>query len=269
MANFVNGVWENAGNGFWEIKKPYETLGIARVSKHMLSYWPRIKKYENYLIKYFQTGIRKDIEPTIWLPHYDPVYNQYQEEIEGYVKAVWLTHGFFTEGGLRKPIGVHWSPISLDWRIHPGGTRQAIIKYFAPDIIDCMCFNTGGQDMEYVKVFNSVEEIAEYTNSTKVFLTVTEEKGYFIPHIHLDGFTIKPAMVETHERLKKFFRKTKIDANFDLREFGYNEDKLLETPKKNIRLTINDQSMDTKVKAMLLLPSFNNFEGHGVKIERT
>lgn len=269
MANFVNGIWENAGNGFWDIKKPNETLGIAHVSKHSLSYWPRIKNYENYLIKYFEHGIHKDVEPTIWLPHYDPVYSLYQEEIEGYVKAVWLTHGFFTEGGLRKPVGVHWSPISQDWRIHPGGTRQAIIKYFAPEMINCLCFNTMGMPMEFTKVFNSVEEIAEYTNSTKVFLTVTDERGHYVPHVHLDGFTIKPAMVETHAQLKKFFRKTKIEANFDLKDVGYNESKHLKVAKRNVRITISDQSIDTKIKAMLLLPSFNNFEGHGVKIERT
>jgi len=180
-----------------------------------------------------------------------------------------LTHGFFTEGGLRKPVGVHWSPVSLDWRIHPGGTRQAIIKYFAPDEIDCLCFNTGGQPMQFIKEFNTVEEIAEYTNSSKVFLVVTDERGHYIPHVHLDGFTIKPAMVETHAQMKKFFRKTKIEANFDLAELGYDETKILKTEKKRIKITIEDQSMDTKVKAMLLLPSFNNFEGHGVKIERT
>ena len=269
MVNFVNGIWENAGNDFWSIKKPNETLGIARVSKHSLSYWPRIKNYENYLINYFQHGINKEVEPTIWLSHRDPVYNRYQEEIEGYVKAVWLTHGFFTEGGLRKPVGVHWSPVSLDWRIHPGGTRQAIIKYFAPDEIECLCFNTGGQPMEFIKEFTTVEEIAEYTNSSKVFLVVTDERGHYVPHVHLDGFTIKPAMVETHAQLKKFFRKTKIEANFDLGELGYDETKILKTAKRHIKLTIEDQSIDTKIKAMLLLPSFNNFEGHGVKIERT
>jgi hypothetical protein len=76
-------------------------------------------------------------------------------------------------------------------------------------------------------------------------------------------------MVETHAQLKKFFRKTKIEANFDLTDLGYDETKILKTEKRHVKITIDNQSIDTKVKAMLLLPSFNNFEGHGVKIERT
>jgi hypothetical protein len=76
-------------------------------------------------------------------------------------------------------------------------------------------------------------------------------------------------MIETHERLKKFFKRTKIEANFDLSEFGYIESNVLKTVKKRTKVTIADQSIDTKIKAMLLLPSFETFNSHGVKIERT
>lgn len=265
-------IWQNAGDEFWNVMKPNESLGIVTINKHELRYWPRVLNYENFLINYFQTGFYKTIEEinsTLQLSMEDPVYNKYQDEVEGYVKAVWLVDGYIHEGGLRKPIGIHWKEVEDKWFIHPGGTRQAIIYFFAPTMIECICFNTNGKEIEFDRIFKNVKELADYTNSKKVYIAVTKEYGTHIPHIHLDGNTIKPAISEYHTKIRKFFRNTKIKANFNLEDYGYQENKILKHAKKTVKINLQEVNRDNIVKALLLLPVVNNYNEQGITIEYT
>jgi hypothetical protein len=265
-------VWQDAGNDFWKEMRPGEKIGMIKLNQSDLRFWPRVLDYENFLINYFQTGFFRsvdDIQKFLKLKMDNPVYNQYQEEVEGYVKAVWLAGDFIKEGGLRKPLGVHWSELEKKWFIHPGGTRQAIIKLFGPEYIECIGFNTNGKKASFFKVFNSIEDIAKYTNSTKVYIAATRNWDTNIPHIHMDGFTIKPAILEKVRYLHKFFRTTKIQANFNLKDWGYNEDKVLRKVKRRVTVNVDNLTNDNIMKALLLLPTFNGLDLDGVHIERT
>lgn len=258
--------WFYGNNIFWENKKPAEDVGIITIPKDSIRF-DTVQNLPYRVRNYFTVGINMSSKKHNW--HFSsPEYRHWQDNIETYVKSVWLSRDFINEGKLRNPVGLHWSPDDKKWVIHPGGSRQVILYHYYGNKITGIGFNTCGKKVNFEKKFYSVEEIKEYCNVSNIHLSIVEQYNTLVPHIHLDSHTIQENVHKMHKRIKKFYKTTKIISNFKLEEYGYvppkDEDVL-----KTIKVTIEDKNIDTIMKAFMLIPSFDNFENYGVKVERT
>ena len=263
--------WTHGNDLFWEHKNPNEELGFAVLTKADFNF-DLVEKIPNRIKDYLTTGIFMESNPHTW--HFEsPQYRTWQDNIESYVKTVWLSRDFINDGKLKNPVGAHWNPDIEKWTIHPGGSRQIILYHYVQDQIECVAFNTKGLvDINFLKIFKSIEDIKQYTNTTNVHLSIVEQHDTLIPHVHLDNHTIQDNVHSMHKQIQDFYFNTKLITNFDLKPWGYKEihRKVKRTKqKKTLKVTVDTVNTETISRAFMLMPSFDNFEGYGVKIERT
>lgn len=258
--------WIEANNIFWKHIGPNEHVGIITVPKRSIQF-TTVSKLPNRVKDYLTRGLYKK-SPKHKLSFKDPKYRDWQDEIETYIKSVWLTRDFINDGKLKNPVGMHWNPKERKWIIHPGGSRQVILYHYYGDEITGIGYNTKGHKVKFEHKFSSVEEIKEFYNANYVHLSIVEQYDTIVPHIHIDSTTIQETVNDLHKRVQEFYRTTHIDANFNLEKYGYKSpDKKFIQNK--IRVTIDKQDENTIMKAFMIMPSFDTFDNYGVKIERT
>lgn len=263
--------WTHGNNLFWEHKQSSEKLGFAVLPKSEFNF-DLVEKIPDRIKDYFSTGIFLKSKPHTW--HFEsPEYKSWQQNIESYVKTVWLSRDFIKDGKLKNPVGAHWNPDINKWNIHPGGSRQIILYHYLQDNIECIAFNTRNlAKIDFLKEFNSIEEIKKYTNTTNVHLSIVEQYDTLVPHVHLDNHTIQDNVHDIHKQIQDFYFNTKLITNFDLKEWKYKEINRTvkrKKTKKTLKVTVDPVNTETIARAFMLMPSFDNFEGYGVKIERT
>jgi hypothetical protein len=254
---------------FFSKKQLGEDLGLTTVSINELNF-DTIDGLPHSIKTFFEQGIHKKCKGVMsYSLKRHKKYREYQQTLEDYSKAVWLTKDFISLDSFRNPIGVHWNPRINKWNIHPGGTRQRVIYHFEKNKeINVLGFNTNAKPIKFSRKFFSVEEIQEYFNASDVALVCTSDYGSIIPHIHFDYNKTYTDIFSSIKHLQDFYKTTKLITNFDMADFGYTEK--IESPRLTVKLTVDDpSSADNITRALLLLPSFKNFNDYGVKIECT
>ena len=247
---------------FFEYKANDEFVGIAVLSKESMNL-NAINCLHDDISYYFKYGINKTIDWNI-LNYKMKDYYTYQAQVENYIKAVWLAHDFIVNKGFKNPVGCFWNPRNHNWSVHPGGSRQKILKLFGDENIETLCFNTGGVSCEFKKIFTSFDDITSYYNSNDISLVIVADHGSLIPHIHFDQEQIFSSVKYYYNLIKDFYNTTSIESNFDMSQYGYIK------PKRGRKIKITLDNPDSEIeqfRAFLLVPTFDNYNDYGVKIE--
>lgn len=253
---------------FFKYIRPTESLGIATVDKNMLSY-DTVGNIKNEIYSFLSKGMYSNINwNNIDISNFKKYKSDYKEPIENYCKLVWLTKDYITNKSFKNPIGVHWDLKLKKWVIHPGGSRQKIIHLFHEGNLEILAFNTGGIELTFDKIFLNYSDLKSHYNCSEMYMCVVADHGSLIPHVHFNrNITITNEVRRHYAKLKKFFTKTRLIANFDLTEFGY---KIPNKYKSTIKINIQDATNVTQqIQSLCLVPSFDTFNNYGVKIERT
>tara|TARA_B110000977_G_C11088504_1_gene495740 strand:- start:47 stop:850 length:804 start_codon:yes stop_codon:yes gene_type:complete len=252
---------------FFKYMQPGEKIGLATVDKDLLCY-DTIHNLKSEINNFLSYGIHSNLNWNTVDIHTKLYKDSYKVPIENYCKLAWLTHDYIKNKSFKHPVGIHWDMQSKKWIIHPGGSRQKIIHLFHQGPLKVLAFNTGGVKLLFDKTFLDYDDMKQYFNCPEMYLCLVADQGSLIPHIHFNKErTIINSVHGYYIKLKKFFTKTKLVANFDLTEFGYTVPK---TYKNTINITIEDStSLKQQIRALCLVPNFDTFNKHGVKIERT
>jgi len=258
---------------FFKYKHPNENLGIVNIRLTTIDFMPTSDTFLQSVFKYFSKGLySKTITDDTFSNYSDSKYKQYQFEIENYTKAVWLT-SIYLNKGFKNLMGIHWNPEISKWQIHPGGTRQTVLRLFTKnDHAEFLAFNTGGKDTLFEKVFKDYNHLRSYfLDNEDICLFVTADHGSLIPHVHFDQKSLKSSAIGINgyiETVKNFYKSTHIEfTNFDPKTVNYNLPKNTRNYRKVTLEDPNDQ--DNIIRAFLLLPNFETFNDYGVKIECT
>lgn len=239
-----------------------EYLGLFKVKKSDIHFI----KYNEILLfinKFFSNGlhIKNNMSKDKIDDHNYLV--KWQENFEIYSKYVWLTKEYFAAGKkFKNYMGIHWNPILKKYIIHPGGSRQVIHKYFGPEEYTFLGFNTGGIEVEWIEKFTCEQEL--FNRFPNACIDFCEDHGTLIPHPHFNNIDVFDSVTANIPRIIDFYHKHKIIANFNVTEFGLNQ---VDNYSNTVRVTIDKNDLDHKIKAFMLLPNFDYFEGYGVKIE--
>jgi len=208
-------------------KMEKENLGLVDFRKNELYFEEATQDfYGTHMLPYFHELLAKgpDISMQEFLKY------------ERFPKTVWLAREFLMNNGFKNPMGVHWEP-RLDyqgpednwpevrdkglWRIHPGGSRQTVYYYFAPDEykIPTICFNTHGKPppREWKKVFTHRRELQEFYNGHEnYFMELVPDRGTFIPHILTDSKDVWENGLNEHRRICNQFKDWNVETNFPM-----------------------------------------------------
>lgn len=259
---------------FFRYKHKNETLGIVNF-RHEEFF--RRKDEDNeifYFIKsFFNVGI--ELSDTKDQRLLNELYNEanYNRllQVASYTETSALTKDFIANGRFDSPVCCKWHPYLTKWLLHPGRTRARVLYYFLEDTFEALAFNTQGLvSPNYAHRFNSKEEISSYITKrinrpAEIKLYCSAYWGSLLP----DVFLYQPQSVTTSNFLEvsSFFKTTKINANFNLEQFDYYEDYILQSPQREVTIDVNSLDNDTLIRAMLLLPYHPNYEGYGVTIK--
>lgn len=114
-------------------------------------------------------------------------------DCELFAKLVWLTHDYFKFGGFEDPLGVHYNPRISANVIHPGGSRNQILKLFGPEKIEAIYFNTGGYNPLWLCTMQkcNIEELCRKHNW---FSGAVADHGSLIPHFARNIQLIQPGI---------------------------------------------------------------------------
>jgi hypothetical protein len=233
-------------------------LYLIKVPRQELNFWKRVHKFDSYIKNYLKLGMNRKYK------HYkqyeeSKTYRNYQRFVGYYAKTVWLTKEYFENNKEFKiPLGLRRNN-SEKWDIHPGGHRNTVIYYFPNELILGL---TQDYADSYIKEFESIDELKIYFNTSDIGIEFNK-----FPEIHIDTNPQYALVNKTIRNLREFFNTTHIDSNFNLKEWGYDK-KTVKRVKKHIRVTIDDSTNDIQIiRSFLLMPTFDNFDGYGVKIE--
>lgn len=253
---------------FFRYMQPGEKIGLATVDKDLLCY-NTVGNLKNEVNQFLSYGIYNSIDwNNISVCGSKTYKDNYKDPIENYCKLVWLTRDYIENKSFKHPVGIHWDIHSKKWIIHPGGSRQKILHLFHQGPLKVLAFNTGGVKLSFDKTFLDYNDMKQYFSYPEMYLCVVADQGSLIPHVHFNKeSTIINSVHKYYIKLKKFFTKTRIIANFNLTEYGYSQpNKYKETVKVTLE---NPTDLTQQIRAMCLIPSFNTFNDYGVKIERT
>lgn len=261
-----------SGDEFFNHKKENEHLGIIKVSVRDLNFWVNFRNFQDYIKNYLSYGVNSNF------PRYTKFedtndYKRYETIIKNYVKTVWLTDEYLNNGQeFKNPLGLNWDIPQKLWNIHPGGSRNFVIYFFPREGKEYMTgvgFNTGGYNgVSFQTVFNSVSDIKNYFKNDDIALSTTIQQGNLIPHVHIDNGLMQYTINDYEDRIRNFYQYTKIESNFNMKKWGYDES-LLRKEKQRIRVIVdNKKNKDEISRAFLLMPIRDTFDNFGVKIEK-
>lgn len=282
----------DAQDKFWKWKRPEEYLGIAKFKKSDLNFLPREDMFLNWgghvdgsnrnniITNYYLEDLGRKIELA---DNGIPVDNAEYVRVETYSKMVWLFKEYL-ERGFVNPVGVHYRKDKnghFKWEIHPGGTRQVALEYLHPadEPIYGMTFNTYGAECDFVKIFNSIEEVYDFyaEKGTNMHFGLVAEMGTLIPHICTDTDLMQNSVVKTHYDISEVAQNYRFQIHPMIQKFLGSEITGNITSKKSIVVDLNvDQFNRMKekkqkqiaVKAMALLPTQTNWDDGILRITR-
>jgi len=167
-------------------------------------------------------------------------------------KICWLADSFF-KIGFTHPLLVHYNPRIQKNVIHPGSIRSIIIRLFhQTSSINCMYFNTGGVDFDFMKSLRILtrDELLSYKDSMEIEMVA--DHGSIIPHINLDIWAVKTNI----KRWQEFVYRRLTSPTFSI--FCNQDIKILRpwyvarVEDANIEIIINEVNDDNICKAVIL-----------------
>lgn len=258
-------------NFFFKYKRSNETLGVATLKREELFDEENEYNRVDYFIKsFFSYGINFDEMNHRY--RLSPSKNPHLDRIAGYPVTCALTKEYLDNNkNFDSPLSCKWHPNTKQWIVHPGRTRCRVLHYFLEGDIDAYVFNTQGLvTPSYKHTFNNKKQIVDYVSQkinrpATIYLYCSAYYGSIMPDIYLDQ---DPSIITNNfVYVSSFFRQTRINANFDLGMFEYQENNILRTPQKEVVLNVGSNDYDTIIRAMMLLPYHSNYEGYGVSIK--
>lgn len=247
---------------FEDSYKKGEYIGLAKLQKDDLGFFWPLEGRKEHVVNYLKNSKHFSFPKIVNKNFKGDEYFMYN--IEFYCKYAWLTHEYLKNKKFNNYMGAHWDLDNKKWCIHPGGSRQLIYNLFGKNTETFLAFNTGGKKVNWQKVYKSKKQFDEdFENYMTGFC---KDHGTIIPHIHFDNDSILPNVVKMHKKLQQFFKQTRIVANFDLESWGYEP---IKKYKKELAVTIENDSLENQLKAFLIMPAHYKFNDHGVKIEYT
>jgi hypothetical protein len=164
---------------FYKYKRSTENLYIGQVRARHLALrtssdvMPRINDYllqEQFLDETVPDDITKRLLP----------------------KICWLVDSSFKIGFIQ-PILAHYNPRIQKNVVHPGSIRSIIIRLFHQNSnINCMYFNTGGVDFDFMKSLQIITKDKLLSYKENIEIELVADHGSIIPHINLDIQAVKP-----------------------------------------------------------------------------
>lgn len=211
---------------FNKFLRPGESLWRCKIPKTELAFF-KDKFIMQNIIDYFEKQeYNSDIVETY--------HGVYRPSLENFIKLLWLTDEFFNNN-LKNPIGSYYDPENKINIIHPGGSRQKVLKLFHQGPVDAIYFNTGGQQFDFLHDLNKIS-IYEFLDF-KYAIAITPHHGSLIPHIHIDQTSISPGVIKWQNHVRSLLS----DSNFSIktnRKLKFLKPWLSETG--NIELIFND-----------------------------
>jgi hypothetical protein len=241
---------------FFNYKRDTEYLGISKFYKNELDFGTF-----SYLLRLIDNFFTKGI----YIDDIDILFNEdkelFREHFEGYTKLCWLAYEFIENNyNFKNLIGVHYNPQKKLWNIHPGSSRQIVLNYFGPDTIEAVAFNTGGIEKEFDIIFENKTQLKKYFQKDFTFVCCAEY-GSIIPHLHLDQGILSIKTLEWAKKVQKFWRNTNVVGSVRNMTTQHN------SKDKEVTLRLKLKNDNDLIKGLILLPSYNKFKKHGVRIE--
>jgi hypothetical protein len=135
-------------------------------------------------------------------------------------KVCWLTDSFF-KVGFKHLVSVHYNPRIQQNVMHPGSTRNHVIKLFQESMpVNCMYYNTGGVEFEFMKSLEIFDKAALLKFKDDMKIELVADHCSIIPHINLDIDTVRPNV----QKWQEFIYRRLISPTFTV------------TSNKNIRI---------------------------------
>lgn len=258
---------QSHGDLFYRYKRDNEYFGLAEFS--IDEFKLDVRAIEKPVKNFFSNGVFNRYN---FLANYKDSPDKFLHlhmQAKTYIKLVWLAKEFIdNDRQFKNPLCVHWDLDLGKWVIHPGTVRQFISFLFFNDKFTALTFNNSGKDMLFKKVFASIDEFKDYYKNYSYDFVVTADRGCLIPHVNFDQHTMKLTLQEEFKRVKDFLKFTKLEANFDLKEWGYNKEICIR-PNNKVKLTVTEPTDKNIIKSLILCSSFDTYKDEGVTIERT
>lgn len=197
-----------------------------------------------------------------------------------YIKCVWSTRELLTDGSFYDIAAGHWDPQANLFHITPGGHRKMTYYLFGDDPTPFIMFNTGGIELPWDDRFDTYKDMrtaySEYRSkddrphlSKYVFdgaqMYYRAWHNTIIPYIHSVTIPRVEELRKYNAQIHEFYRTTKINANFDLTAWHY-DPALVTDHKRTLNVEIAEDNAEHMIKAFMLMPTHDTFEGFGVKI---
>lgn len=250
--------WKPVDITFWSNMKDYERIGTTMFKVKHIDDSVSKQKILNSMNSFF-TELEwrpNPLQEGIITTNEDDYFN-WQIDIETFAKSVWLADDFITNNfSFENPIMIHWNKSNHNWTIHPGGTRQFIIKAFSKEsYIEVICFNNSSNSIKWKKIFHCLNDISNYFNNSNVWLVTTREHDTYIPHVHFETDNSIDSMVEVYfKQLKQFYNKNLfINSNINLKDYVQNF-KTNTGGTNIINLTIKNPCVESVMRALILMP---------------
>lgn len=134
--------------------------------------------------KYFELqNWKKDISDYPEENWDDPTKQDYF--MENFLKYVWLTNEFLTNGGFKNALFCHYNPRLQKIVVHPGGIRVMVDGLFGDDMVLSNFFNTGEFYNEFMDDMEPWD-FDEMMGPTKYGCIGVPDHGSVIPHCGID-----------------------------------------------------------------------------------
>lgn len=116
--------------------------------------------------------------------NWDHPFNQ-DYDFENFLKYVWLTNEYLTQGGFKNPLFCHYNPKLHKVVVHPGGVRVMVEGLFGNDMVAANFFNTGNFYHEFMDDMEPWD-MDEMIDDSKYGCIGVPDHGSVIPHCGID-----------------------------------------------------------------------------------
>lgn len=165
-------------------------------------------------------------------------------QLDSFIKLCWLTEEHLNNR-LSNPLGAHYNPRLEKNIIHPGGSRQKILKLWDVEKFQFYYFNTTGIQFDWMSELKIVNVPAV------CYFVLVADHGSLIPHVHFDQPLITRNVPRYHEVIRKRIKQMKLsvkNSSYDFLEKFDNEEKT-----NPVIINFNEEpSLQNKIKAFIL-----------------
>lgn len=138
----------------------------------------------------------------------------------GFSKLLGLYNHFLKDGEFKGMCSAHYNPRIQKVVIHPGSTRELILKMFSNQLIEYIFFNTNGVTFSFSPNLTAIEPIQKLHSMGYTLGSLTPDHGSLIPHpkptYELDNQYDERYEVEMYnDKIKNIIYNNKIYKNFE------------------------------------------------------